>query len=878
MLHLLDTSAVAEVFYEYALSPATRKFIKSFFLNADGNAIKKLLVFSAGIHDLGKVSPHFQLRQQVLKEQQIHWGYLFPDPKLEVTKQPHNFISQRWVRDTIKNNDFPFIDNKLTDILTKAIGGHHGTFATTGDLRDALNGYGRGTHWEVARVSIYNILKANTGLINIDQTIVHNPTIPHLPFQYWLTGFVTLCDWLASMDIYFPYEQHINTGFNHDYAAYYSRSLLRAKTALDNIGFKYEKVPHVPEFGELFNKFLPHTQQIEFSSAVKVARPRLIIVEAPMGIGKTEMSFWASEYLNHEDEKPGTYIAMPTQAVSNQMYLRYKDFLSSRNDNSPKALPKLLHSSSQLFLRNQSISGSPTAIGEDTISDQQTLSTQDWFKPKKRGLLSPYAVGTIDQILISVIRTKHNYLRLFGLQGKTIIIDEVHSYDLYMSSLLKRFLEWAYHMDISVIILSATLPRAKKTELLQSCTKGPAVLNMPYPRLTFALNETAVEYQLTKPNPVSISVNSVFTDNVKEIIDFIIQKSDCSGCIAVIANRVDFVQKLFMEFTARETGIECILLHSRFPAWQRAVIEKRIISSLGRSSQRPESLIVFSTQILEQSLDLDFDIMFTELAPVDLLLQRAGRLHRFKDTPRKNKFQLPQLYWFINPDSIKSNRIYEPLVLYKTYISLRGLQAINIPGDLEMLIESVYGDTQPDCSAEETKTIDELTLLYNRSIKEQEQKANQVLIPEPAEQYPELNQTFQLLDEDDPHLHPDIKAVTRLGAPSLRIICLSEENGCLYFVDGNNTPVNGVAEDLISIEQAAHASSVPISRQPFYKLILSNKNTELPAAWKKISSLRYARILVFNDGHSVIPGVEISLDEKLGIIYNKYRTPLHESL
>ena len=196
-----------------------------------------------------------------------------------------------------------------------------------------------------------------------------------------------------------------------------------------------------------------------------------------MGEGKTEAAVYLADRWAASSGQDGHYFALPTQATSNQMFGRIREYLQDRYEGTQVQL-QLLHGHASLsseFAALRQINNlvfAPGYPGVDDDSDELTVVASEWFTHRKRGLLAPFGVGTIDQALLAALQTKHVFVRLFGLAYKTVIVDEVHAYDAYMTTLLERLLEWLAALGSSVVLLSATLPKARREQLLAAYARG----------------------------------------------------------------------------------------------------------------------------------------------------------------------------------------------------------------------------------------------------------------------------------------------------------------------------------------------------------------------------------------------------------------------
>ena len=321
-----------------------------------------------------------------------------------------------------------------------------------------------------------------------------------------------------------------------------------------------------------------------------------------------------------------------------------------------------------------------------------------WFNHKKRGLLAPFAVGTIDQALMAAMNVKHGFVRAFGLAGKAVILDEVHTYDAYTGTLLDALVELLRQLHCTVIILSATLSQERRQELLQRPT-----VSQQYPLITAC------------PNDQSITEESVKTDKNKRyqlfqcsddgpVIEEVLLRAEQGQQVLWIENTVKEAQQRYLHLAARaaDLGIDCGLLHSRFTDSHRQSIENIWVNRFGKAGweQRAErGRILLGTQVLEQSLDIDADFMVSRFAPTDMLLQRLGRLWRHTETPRCESAKpeacllTPDLHSAVEEPYKyfgSSAYVYSPYVLCRSLQVWHCMASICLPDDIRNLIEQTY--------------------------------------------------------------------------------------------------------------------------------------------------------------------------------------------
>jgi len=563
-----------------------------------------------------------------------------------------------------------------------SIGGHHGTYKSN-RARPRL----RNTKDQPA------LITGKEELLN-ELISIFGP-LPTEPVErearlHWFTGMMIFSDWIGSNTDWFPL--HESTPLTLEIA------INRAESALDHIGWNRSAVDPDRTFVELFG-FAPNPLQAALLSAGDARG--LYIVEAPMGIGKTEAALaFAYQRWTLGDES-GLYFALPTQLTSNQIHERVSGFLESIvTESSTQAL---IHSNANL--RDDRIC--PLFATEpDSDTRQQSNTANRWFSDSRKALLAPFGTGTIDQALMAVLPVKFAALRLFALAGKVVVIDEVHSYDPYTSAYVDRAVKWLLEAGSTVVILSATLTAHRRAELVAAAGATESDTSEAYPLITkVATGQLAAEHI-----PVS-GVSSASKDITIEIMnleseDWIqeaVIAAESGACVMIIRNTIASAQDTYhrLKSDCRDGHhIEFGLIHSRFPQFQREVGETKWTEKLGRSSdKRPKGAILVGTQVLEQSIDIDADLLMTDNAPTDLLLQRIGRLHRH-NLIRPLGYQQPRCIvlqssvdWNSTPKDIKkqigaSAFIYPPFALYQSIQIWNDIHTITLPAQIRPLLEA----------------------------------------------------------------------------------------------------------------------------------------------------------------------------------------------
>jgi CRISPR-associated endonuclease/helicase Cas3 len=510
------------------------------------------------------------------------------------------------------------------------------------------------------------------------------------------------------------------------------------------------------------------------------------------------------------------------------------------------------------------------ALRLETFDDRQggTLAAMAWFLPHKRSLLAPFGVGTVDQALLSVLQARHFFVRLFGLSRKTVVFDEVHAYDTYMTTIFQRLLGWLRAVGTSVVILSATLPARTRRELLEAYTGMPDVRlpDVPYPTISWAMQGQTGVVPLEAPVNRTVLIEWVDRDP-DTIVDHLARELRQGGCAAVICNTVRRAQEVYQALRdaniVPEQGL--ILFHARFPFAWRDQIEMGILSRFGKQGNRPRKAIVVATQVIEQSLDLDFDLMVSDLAPADLILQRIGRLHRHEPNHRPQTLATARLLLAVPsdehgvPDFDRDVYVYERYVLLRSYLALRGRKQVILPEETEHLIEAVYGDGEPpvaDLTPALATALETARQRMQRHEEEHVYKARTKLIPDPQADNL-LAQRKPLLEEDSPELHQAFQALTRLIPPGVSLVCLHrttagltlEPNGSGSIVDLSQPPSSELTEQLARYTVTVTNWSVVeyFQAQP------------VPKGWRDHPLLSNHRAAVFSHGACALAGAPYTL-------------------
>ena len=877
IFHLIDVSIVAGELWAHYLPPSVRQRIES-DLQLTPAQTAAWIRFLAGMHDIGKCTPEFQRKVATFSQPLHDAGLKLFTNDGTITRHAlagaiifKRMLQSRWQ-----------IPPKSAKFLAQILSGHHGEFAQLDKPPLVIGPIFGDQPWFDLRENLVALLALHCELD------ANSPAKPSTAVALLVAGLISVADWLASNQDYFPCTATLAQSTDPDLSLYAETSKKQADRALRETGWR--TLPILQDgapFPLLFPGVAPRPSQAKIDLLTELLQsPTILILEAPTGEGKTESALQIADRLAQSTGQRGFYFALPTQATSNQMFGRVLEFLARRFAGQPAPPVHLLHSHAAfsedlLALLEQGKQVSYLAsVGDHPAQDG--LFANEWFTKPKRGLLSPFAVGTVDQSLMAALITRHGFVRLFGLAGKVVIIDEVHAYDAYMSTLLERLLQWLGALHSSVILLSATLPRARRDSLLQAWTVGaglpsPAADFTPYPRLGLASLDGSVQFAHLPVSARSHRTVSLSWSKRAEALNEILRRVAHGGCSAIVCNTVRSAQNTFCNLKQLCESLpapdrpELFLFHARFPFEDRQRIENLVLELFGpAAAKRPKRALLVATQVIEQSLDLDFDLLASELAPVDLLLQRAGRLHRHQ-RHRPESLQTAELILFdpeLAPDGLPEFSkadcfVYHEYILLQTWRVLKEKFALQTPDDTESLIEYVYSDdpVTADGYALASRLSACLRSLQTDREDLENEAANRYIPPPVGADLPAF--TRNPLDEDRPEIHPRLQALTRLTEPSVPCICLFGQRDHAFLDAAQTKPVDLDQKPTPPLIKQLLNRSLTLSDKRLIKYLCST--IDIPPAWSKNVILRNVRPIFLNaELRARVGGVSLQCDPELG--------------
>ena len=871
LFHMLDVGNVARVLLTDPASPRWRRVLAR-ALNAEANTLGDWLPYLVAMHDIGKLTVAFQKQNRCQYARLKAEGFTFDGWSGDLDMH-HTFLGQVYIQE--EATDLPLPD-VWRDLWRDVVGGHHGAFGSRQTRKTACTRLANfePPEWRDLRALADNLLRQHLLAEGVKTPLPSNLASATIA----LTGFTILCDWLGSDERFFP------PAADFDLTEYTSVSADRARRAVQAAGF-FQPTHSVTTvaFEALFpDKQPPRPLQVAVDAIPQtaLAGPALVIIEAPTGEGKTEAALAIAHRLAQASGTDALYYALPTTATSNQMFKRVRNYLDTS-----LALPtevQLIHG--QAHLQEDDMEAQPLTNGKTPSSDAVA-----WFTSKKRAILAPFGVGTVDQAELAALNVKHVALRLVGLAGKVVIFDEVHAYDTYMTTIVERLLEWLSALGASVIILSATLPQKQRAALARAygATLPPDPKQaMDYPSLWVLpcdgkpYHDQPAAYQPDR----SLTVKHLhFTDAEPEAkARWLLEAVRDGGCACWITNTVTRAQDIYriLHNSAEVQGIDLALLHARFPLADRGRREKQLTGKYGpppddatSPDPRPQRGIVIGTQVLEQSLDLDFDVMVSDLAPIDLLLQRAGRLQRHS-RPRPATYAEGPTLWINTPqnedgepDLHTDSLIYAEYLLLQTWYTLANYgSTLRLPHDYRPLIEAVYREGGLAINTELQGAWNSLYEKESDAIKE----AKERLIPNPDTGKSFCRRCARIMFKEDETGASWIVAQTRLGRESVNLIPMEklDETTAHLFPDGQPMALTRAASSSVQRQLLRH--HLRVSRPEIVKDLKRSMN--LPALFTRSARLKGYYPLWLENGEASFPKlwgegeIVVTLDEDLGLV------------
>lgn len=670
--HMLDVASCAEILIQghQAFSERSESECLAF-------------VVLVALHDVGKISESFRaLIRNDRRSKYRHW--MLSDLLLTNVLDPiieEAFGGERYARCE----------------LYAAVSGHHGGPERTSDLKEIRrrsqcigpDAEQAATEW------LTKLLKLFPGgsLRDLTQPVARK-------ISWALSGLTVASDWVASNVEWFP-----PTPPEIDLYEYHVQSRKQASHAIDEAGLDYTATPSTQDARMLTGFSALHPMQQAVEKVSLPAGPILALIEDATGSGKTESALILAHRMISLGNARGLFFALPTMATANAMFDRMVNAVSNLFNGSLPTVG-LSHGQAGLNLQFREL------IGADNDSTPEAGCTRWLVDDRRRTMLAEVGVGTIDQALMGILPTRFSTLRLFGLTDRILIVDEAHAYDIYMQRQLETLLHMQAMNNGSAIVMTATLPLSMRNDYIDAFRRGlghepQTLLNVTYPSLTVV----GAEVNVQPVNPVSATCRTIGIrriDTGEAAVDILIESAQAGAACVWIRNSVD--EAILAVEMLRKRGCNTEILHARFAYGDRLHHEQSAIERFGKDGFDREGYVLVATQVVEASLDLDFDVMVTDLAPAGSLIQRAGRLWRHMDkrAAQDRPVDGPNLN-ILSPDPnlVEDERwlhatlgrgayVYRDDYQWRTAKTVFRNGAIEAPVGLRSLIEAVHGPNSED--------------------------------------------------------------------------------------------------------------------------------------------------------------------------------------
>ena len=566
----------------------------------DSDTLLAKIVFICAIHDIGKIHPTFQGRDEktleILKQEGLNQVSF--DTRFRHEQYGANIFNRLSVDDA---------DMKNSDIISQIIRMHHQKEQKKNSDIDIIkiDDKEKAKKWRHIQNEIYDYVK---NIFRFDNLNLINKNISKSKLfvvQNAILGIMITSDWIASNSYVFDNQQYKNVD------EFLESRKTQALRFLNNEGLIRQQIPVMQNFMSAFG-FNGRPVQNDVEKIVHKNDIKCMLIESDCGSGKTEAALYAAAVLGNHSGLSGIYMGLPTGVSAEAIQNRVDEFLTSHGMRNTK-----LYTSKSMLLREP---------------DKKPI----WTDISRQRLLASSAVGTVDQVMTAARLVRFESVRMDGLASKVLIIDEIHAYDAYMLAVIKDLLKICGELGVPVIMLSATLPISTKNDLLGVLCDGDIELHNGYPMISYVTKDGKthehVSHQYMPDKKISCELLPILNDNDK-IARYAVDAVKDGGCECVIMNTVADAICVYDKIKKnKKNDCKIILYHSRMTINARDETSQKILAMCGKDrTKRPERVIIVGTQVLEQSLDVDVDYMITAICPIDLLFQRIGRYHRHGD-------------------------------------------------------------------------------------------------------------------------------------------------------------------------------------------------------------------------------------------------------
>ncbi|MFF9307092.1 CRISPR-associated helicase Cas3' [Streptomyces sp. NPDC014777] len=918
--HLLDAAAMALFLWDHSLSDNQRAVIaEGMGCAEDLERARGVVALCAGVHDIGKISG-FQLCSARGREG-LSNSLLGDVGRIGVERLSHDVAGMHAAAAVLPVLGFTAGGDSARAAVRRVgeiIGGHHGRFHRPEGWHPGNDDLLGGAVWAQQRAAHARAVFELVGEPLAPERIEGAAAV-------LVTGVVILADWLVSQEHYLRRRQAV---LGESLKDHFARSCADAEDLVREAGLLPVALQR-KSFAEAYGiagepNPLQRSVAQELSAHLarrgrRPGRGGIALVTAAPGDGKSETAMEAERVMSDCFGTRGFAFLLPTMATSDQMYQRVAGVVARQAG--PDAGLTLTHSMAwlngayaeddltQVRVLTGDAEEDTTAAG---VRREVDMRPRRWLRGAKRPLLAQFAVGTVDQALMSVLPVRHNALRLLALSNKTFIVDEAHAYDPYMQVLLGRLLNWLGRFGVPVVLLSATLPASVSDRLIKEYLRGAgmqpsrlrqAQFTAPYPGWLYVDGADGdclpispgrqAEQAAARTSNLTVQIEPVVHSDgagprgrltvIERLLTPVM--GEAGGCALVVCNTVAEAQATYdhLKALAADSGCadgEVQLLHARFPGDVREERTRAVTSGLGRSGPRPLRRIVVATQVVEQSLDLDADIVISDLAPLALLLQRAGRCWRHESwwAAHGRPQGRPRPAWASGPrlvvlDPVAAGRgvprqwgeVYPEFLLRATSEVLvkRGDQPVHVPGDVQRLVEEVHG-LQAEMFDWDDPAQSAAYCAYKGKELAERSVGSLLVIPR-AGSVAGLDGLHHLDGTED-----EWEASTRLGADAVRLLCAyTHPNGAITLDLEGTRPLPGIDQQLTPADvKAVMARTIPVNANWFKG---ERDSHQPPSPWSEhpmLGDLLILRQPVTNGKAQPVPvgGKHLHLDPERGLV------------
>lgn len=654
--HILEAGYMAECIMRYGRLKTTIEYFSNQFEIGKDELISSI-VYLCALHDIGKAHPGFfkKIAEKYPEELSDLLNEMMDNGM--ICEEDEYIRHERYSREILCKRLMDFgIPKKTAEKYALIVAFHHqgkGNGVVDGEFCYQSNGQ-RWEEWKIVQDAIIS---------EVEKHWVFSPKMQKIKkgingFTYLILSCMITCDWIVSGQKWSELGQFDENGAR----TFLNANMMSYQPMSESLhGFTWEKV-----FRYRMNEMQKKIRE------VITGYMDLVLIEAPCGLGKTAAALLCMVLCGAV--KSGPYFALPTTSTANSMVKNIRNVI------------KKLGLNIQIPEFDNSVNWND--------EDMDKIPSHLWVSRSRHRFLYPVACGTIDQML-KIIRTyRYGAIGMLGLADKVVIIDEIHSYDAYMLTEIKELIRWCRFLHVPVIMLSATLSSKTKRDLYKAADVDNAELEKSYPLISVIKDGMLEQHTFACEGRV-MPFSCKCVDNINNML-YLYGKELKKGCMALIAPTVDDAFDVYYRLCETVTDCEVVLYHGRDTIEHKDGKISRLTELLGkdgkREGKRPDKLIVVATSIIEQSLDVDFDYMITALAPVDLLIQRLGRVWRHDDKGTIREYEkIENAFIVLIPDQYESlGRIYNVSVLDNTVKAIMPIEDIHTVSDVRGLIDQVY--------------------------------------------------------------------------------------------------------------------------------------------------------------------------------------------